>query len=170
MLLYRISSKLQAQQRQPNLKRRLAEQAGRILAIEIDHKSKPLHEELFVNLARPPELLYQFFGQLQRARTVPRTAFFPKPQVTSVLMTLTPSGEWQDRMTAFYPRFHRFLTGLMQYRRKTLTNTLKQLGMAAKDLPSLVQALGHQSEIRSEQLTPHELGSHYRALGLSDHI
>ena len=225
----------------------LAEKAGRVIAIEIDSKFKPLHDELFSSLSRPPQMIYgdarkihyyeltgrppgrlivfgnlpyhlttdliltvlsglpemskglfmveeevsermlakpptkkygtlsmasQLFGQWRMERTVSRTCFFPKPNVTSALMTLTPSHDEENKKIASDPIFHRFLTGLMQYRRKTLFNALKQSGIWRVDLPSILEAfLWEQevfAEVRAEQLTPQQLGILYRLIYLSE--
>lgn len=220
--------------------RQLAEAAGRIIAIEIDHKFKDLHKQLFDGLTRPPEMIYedarkvdytkllvrhtgrlvvfgnlpyqlttdliltvlsglpamsgalfmveeevsqrmqakpgtkkygtlsmasQLFGQWRLERTVSRSSFFPQPQVTSALMRLTPGGDEENKKIASDPQFHRFLTGLMQYRRKTLVNALKQSGIWQENVSALFHAYLAEQEltgdVRSEQLTPVQLGQLY---------
>jgi 16S rRNA (adenine1518-N6/adenine1519-N6)-dimethyltransferase len=227
--------------------KRLAERAGHVLAVEIDRKFKPLHDELFGDLERPPEMIYedarqanyhklirktegrllvfgnlpyyltteliltaisclsgmskalfmveeeaaerilaqpgtkkygtlsmasQLFGQWRKERTVPRAAFFPKPNVTSALMALTPSDDEGKREIASDPLFHRFLTGLAQYRRKNLANALKLSGAVNEAIPPKIKIfLGEQaiaSGARAEQLTPEQLGELFRLLNLSE--
>ena len=87
-------------------------------------------------------------------------------------MTLTPSEDEENKKSASDPIFHRFLTGLMQYRRKTLFNALKQSGVWREDLPSLLEGFlqeqGPVTEVRAEQLTPQQLGILYRLIYLSE--
>lgn len=225
----------------------LAEKAGRVIAIEIDSKFKPLHDELFSGLSKQPQMIYgdarkihyqeltgrppgrliifgnlpyhlttdliltvlsglpgmstglfmveeevsermlarpatkkygtlsmasQLFGQWRMERTVSRTCFFPRPNVTSALMTLTPSDDEENKRIASDPIFHRFLIGLMQYRRKTLANALKQSGVRREDLPSLLEVFlreqGLIAEVRAEQLTPSQLRILYHLIYLSE--
>ncbi|NLA95498.1 MAG: 16S rRNA (adenine(1518)-N(6)/adenine(1519)-N(6))-dimethyltransferase, partial [Clostridiaceae bacterium] len=105
-------------------------------------------------------------------RTVSRTCFFPRPNVTSALMTLTPSDDEENKRIASDPIFHRFLIGLMQYRRKTLANALKQSGVRREDLPSLLEVFlreqGLIAEVRAEQLTPSQLRILYHLIYLSE--
>lgn len=227
---------------------RLAEKAGRVVAIEIDRKFEALHEELFAGLARPPILIYedarkvnyqeatqgpysrllvfgnlpyyltteliltaisrlsgmsralfmvedevslrmmaepgnkkygslsmasQLFGHWKLERSVSASAFYPKPRVQSVLMTLVPSKDVEAIKTASDPSFHRFLTLLMQARRKTLANALKQAGLMEEipdnRLSDFLSEENLSSSTRAEQLTPEQLGKLYRLIGLSGH-
>lgn len=219
--------------------RELARQADQVLALEIDRKFEPLHQELFASLSRPPQVIYedarktdyanltgepqgrlivfgnlpyylttdliltslnrfpgmsqalfmveeevserllakpgtkkygtlagvtQLFGHWRYERTVSRQAFFPKPKVTSALLSLTPSEDKEKIRIASNEDFHRFMIGLMQYRRKTLNNSLKESGVPVQD-PAFLEAYGVFMEkydlpagIRAEQLSPEQIG------------
>ena len=222
--------------------RELAQRAGRVLALEIDRKFEPLHQELFTSLPRPPEVIYedarkadysslpnepqgrlivfgnlpyylttdliltalnrlpgmtralfmveeevserllakpgtkkygtlagvtQLFGRWHFERTVSRQAFFPKPKVTSALLSLIPSKDQRRIEIASDKDFHGFMTRLMQYRRKTLINSLKESGVPVQD-PTFLQVYGtflerqgFPSGVRAEQLNPEQVGELY---------
>jgi len=221
----------------------LAERAGQVIALEIDHKFLPLHQDLFAPLAKPPLVLYedakkadwqtqleetsgrrlvfgnlpyylttelildaisklpdmslalfmveqevgerlfakpgdkkygtlsivsQLFGQWKQLRTVSRGSFFPKPNATSSLLTLTPQGD--KRELAADLAFQRFIIGLMQYRRKTMANALKMSGAMSSDnsqaLIDFLDGEGLQLEVRAEQLTPDQLARLFCQLGV----
>lgn len=219
--------------------RELARRAGRVLALEIDRKFEPIHQELFASLSRPPQVIYedarkadyasllgepqgrllvfgnlpyylttdliltslnrfpgmfhalfmveeevserllakpgtkkygtlagvtQLFGHWRNERTVSRQVFFPKPKVTSALLSLIPSEDKEKIRIASNEDFHRFMIGLMQYRRKTLNNSLKENGIPVQD-PAFLEVYGVFMEkydlpagIRAEQLSPEQIG------------
>lgn len=110
------------------------------------------------------------FGNWKFERTVSRTAFFPKPNVTSSLYSLHPVSDVSERNIASDQAFHRFLVDLMQYRRKTLTNALALSG-AWTDSESLgdsytefISKQNLPSDVRAEQLTPQQLAMLYGAI------
>ncbi len=222
--------------------KRLAELADDVIAVEIDRKFQPLHEELFSTLHIRPRVLYEdalkvdfdaytrelsgrlivfgnlpyyvttdlillavrqmpsmahalfmieqdvmdrltatpgskkygvlsivtgLFGEWHMERVVSRHAFTPKPHVTSALVSLIPSHDESDKARAADPAFHRFLTDIFQYRRKTLANALKSsfghdIGSAV--LERFLTDRGIRSDIRSEQLTPRQFRDLYEAL------
>ncbi len=217
--------------------RELAKRAGRVLAVEIDPKFKPLHERLFEDLARPPLMLYEdarkvefegllerkgrllvfgnlpyylttdlilvalnrfpdmdlalfmveeevrerllaqagskkygtlsvstgLFGSWRFERTVSRTAFFPKPRITSALLSLIPGEDEEAKEIASDLAFHRFMTGLMQSRRKTLANALKLAAFwreretFARGYQAFLDSLGRGPDLRAEGLPPSDL-------------
>lgn len=224
---------------------KLASLAASLVAIEIDPKFRPLHEELFADLDRPPQMIYQdarkvnyqdlvrpcqgrllvfgnlpynlttdliltalaglpqmsqalfmvqedvrdrltarpgskaygtltvasnLFGNWRFERTVSRKAFYPQPRVTSALLSLLPSPKESDRALAADRQFHRFLTGLMQYRRKSLSNALKESGVWPGDetgrplLDSFLKENDLPPGLRAEGLTPGQLARLYRLM------
>lgn len=227
------------------LTKRLAEVAGKVVAIEIDPKFKPLHQELFAPMKTPPIIVYEdaldvdyesftnsnngrlivfgnlpyylttelilmtlnrlpdlsqalfmveqgvterllaqpgtkkygtlaiatnLFGTWKLERTVSRTAFFPKPNVTSALLSLNPGSNASERAVASDRAFHRFLVGLMQYRRKTLPNALTLSGAwTDSSLPKVtydifIEEHNLSSDVRAEQLSPVQLAALYLAV------
>ncbi len=222
--------------------KRIAELTDEVIAVEIDRKFQPLHEELFSTLAAKPLVLYEdalkvdlheyaqkvtgrlivfgnlpyylttdlilyavqqlpdmdhalfmiekdvadrltarpgskkygvlsivtgLFGQWQEESTVSRHAFTPKPNVTSSLVSLIPSDDQDNKTRAADPGFHRFLTDLFQYRRKTLANALKLTYDHEIPPDTLAQFLTDRdlrSDIRSEQLTPCQFKDLYESL------
>lgn len=107
----------------------------------------------------------QLFGNWNKERTVSRSSFFPKPHVSSALMSLTPSGHHEEMKLGSDPQFHRFLTGLTQYRRKTLVNALKESKAWREGVSDRFDAYldreGLPDHVRAEQLTPEQLGQLY---------
>ena len=103
------------------------------------------------------------FGTWRYERSVGRASFYPRPRVTSALMSLHPSDSEDDKRMAADLSFHRFLTSLFQYRRKTLQNALKLSEYWSDDEPfaeslsSFFEAQGLTTALRAEQLGPPQL-------------
>ena len=110
------------------------------------------------------------FGSWRFERTVSRKAFYPQPRVTSALLSLLPSSHESDRALAADRRFHRFLTGLMQYRRKSLANALKESGAWPGDergrplLDAFLKEDDLPPGLRAESLTPGQLARLFRLM------
>ena len=109
----------------------------------------------------------RLFGHWRYLRTVSRASFYPKPRITSALLTLTPNEDDSHKPIACDPSFHRFLTSLFQYRRKTLQNALKLSGYWLDDDSGfefqkfkLDEQLS--DEVRAEDLEARQLASLFR--------
>ncbi len=222
--------------------KRLAELTDEVMAVEIDHKFRPLHEKYFSTLSARPEILYEdalkvefgtyardlrgrlivfgnlpyylttdlilhavrqmpnmahalfmieqdvlerlkaspgskrygvltivtgLFGHWRLERTVSRHAFTPKPHVTSALVSIIPSDDELHKMRAADPAFHRFLTDIFKYRRKTLANALKSsydCDIGSEILERFLSDRGLRRDIRAEQLTPIQFKELYESL------
>ncbi len=109
------------------------------------------------------------FGRWREERVVSRHAFTPKPHVTSSLVSLIPSDDQDNRARAADPVFHRFLTDVFQYRRKTLANALKSAydhEVNPDELKWFLIDRELRLDIRSEQLTPLQFKDLYETLRL----
>ena len=106
----------------------------------------------------------RLFGHWRYLRTVSRASFYPKPRITSALLTLTPNEDDSHKTIACDPSFHRFLTSLFQYRRKTLQNALKLSGYWLDDdfgfeFQKFKQDEQLSDEVRAEDLEARQLAS-----------
>jgi 16S rRNA (adenine1518-N6/adenine1519-N6)-dimethyltransferase len=109
----------------------------------------------------------RLFGHWRYLRTVSRASFYPKPRITSALLTLTPNEDDSHKTIACDPSFHRFLTSLFQYRRKTLQNALKLSGYWLDDdfgfeFQKFKQDEQLSDEVRAEDLEARQLASLFR--------
>jgi 16S rRNA (adenine1518-N6/adenine1519-N6)-dimethyltransferase len=109
----------------------------------------------------------RLFGHWRYLRTVSRASFYPKPRITSALLTLTPDEDEAHKTIACDPSFHRFLTSLFQYRRKTLQNALKLSGYWLDDdfgfeFQKFKQDEQLSDEVRAEDLEAGQLASLFR--------
>jgi len=96
------------------------------------------------------------------------SAFWPRPRVTSSVVTLEPRPEpiaGDDRAG-----FSRFVRSAFSSRRKTLRNNLIAMDRNfAAALDPTLEALGIVADIRAEALIPEQLASVYFALKASAH-
>ena len=88
----------------------------------------------------------------ERALTVPPTAFFPRPNVTSTVIVLhrlaTPAADVRDRA-----RFEQVVRGAFAYRRKTLANSLSlALGLPRDRIAAAIASLALDPDVRGENL------------------
>lgn len=102
--------------------------------------------------------------RVERLFTVPAGAFSPPPKVDSAVIRLTPLEEplvTDDEVAGF----RRFVTGIFGFRRKQLLRGLREYtGRGAVDLAETLGALGLDSTIRPERLSPSEFARLYRSV------
>ncbi|MGI6157863.1 MAG: rRNA adenine N-6-methyltransferase family protein, partial [Saccharofermentanales bacterium] len=100
----------------------------------------------------------QLFGTWTCERIVARRSFYPVPNVTSALVSLTPSRDVRAKQTAADPAFQRFVVRLFQYRRKSLKNALTHATSLPADrierLASMGTSEGESAPCRAETLSP----------------
>ncbi len=90
------------------------------------------------------------------------SSFWPKPNVTSTVVVLTPRAEpvgAGDRAG-----FSRFVRAGFSSRRKTLKNNLRAIGHPEESVAAALDALGIRADVRAEALRPEELASVHEAL------
>jgi 16S rRNA (adenine1518-N6/adenine1519-N6)-dimethyltransferase len=125
-----------------------------------------LQKEVAERIASPPggkeygylSVLVQFYTVPRMAFKVPPGAFTPRPEVDSLVITLTlrdrPAVVVRDE--AF---FFRVIKAAFSQRRKTLRNSLKQLGIAKEKMDAVLNNTGIDLGRRAETLTVEEFGT-----------
>ena len=104
----------------------------------------------------PTSILIALHGSASRLITLSPAAFWPQPNVDSIVLQLqkkdeaTPWSEQADKRSQFL----RFLNNCIQQRRKQLKNNLAYLGQEA--LAALFEAADLQPTVRAEQVTPEQ--------------
>jgi 16S rRNA (adenine1518-N6/adenine1519-N6)-dimethyltransferase len=113
-----------------------------------------------------PSVLAQLDCEVRVLRAIPRTVFYPVPNVDSVLV------EMRRRPDAprSSPALRRLVAGAFAHRRKTLAGSLALAG-GAGDAPrervrEAVVALGHPPGVRAERLSPQDFRDLAGILGL----
>ncbi len=95
---------------------------------------------------------------IRMVRTVPASVFWPRPQVQSAVVSLTPAGDMTD---AEFDHFREVVKKVFGQRRKKLASQLRtQFGLEAAAAGALAREAGLDPEARPEQVTP----DGYRAL------
>lgn len=124
-----------------------------------------LQKEVAERIASPPggkeygylSVLVQFYTVPRIEFKVPPGAFTPRPEVDSIVITLTlrdrPAVEVKDG--AF---FFRVIKAAFSQRRKTLRNSLKQLGAPKEKMDAVLNNTGIDLARRAETLTVEEFG------------
>jgi 16S rRNA (adenine1518-N6/adenine1519-N6)-dimethyltransferase len=114
-----------------------------------------------------PSVLAQLACEVEVLRAIPRTVFFPVPNVDSVLVGMSRRGAGAT------PALRALVAGAFAHRRKTLSGSLG-LADASRSLPprsreqvrdALVQ-LGHPADARAERLSPEDFRALARMLEL----
>lgn len=90
--------------------------------------------------------------EVEMLRTVPRTVFWPQPEVASAVVRLVPRGGWPD---AEFRPFLATVKTLFQQRRKQLGAGLRNLlGLDDAAVSALAGEVGFDPRLRPEQLDP----------------
>jgi 16S rRNA (adenine1518-N6/adenine1519-N6)-dimethyltransferase len=96
-------------------------------------------------------------------RTIPRTVFYPVPNVDSVLVGLRRRDE-PDTEAGVSPALRALVSGSFAHRRKTLVGALALSGGAAgrsrEQVRAALSELGLATDVRAERLSPQD----FRAL------
>jgi 16S rRNA (adenine1518-N6/adenine1519-N6)-dimethyltransferase len=107
-------------------------------------------------------LFARYHALLDPLMTVRASAFWPRPEVDSMLVRFTPRE--QPPVEADEALLFRIIRGSFQTRRKQLANTLERsLGLAAADVERLGRAAGIDGRRRGETLTLEEFAKLARA-------
>ena len=114
-----------------------------------------------------PSVLAQLQCEVQLLRTIPRTVFYPVPNVDSALVRMRR----RDVTHATDPLALRALvSGSFAHRRKTLAGSLALAGGAGdrsrEHVRAALERLGHAPDVRAERLAPEEFAALARALEL----
>jgi 16S rRNA (adenine1518-N6/adenine1519-N6)-dimethyltransferase len=109
-----------------------------------------------------PSVIAQLACEVEVLRVIPRTVFFPVPNVDSVLVRL------RRRTGTATTGLRALVQGAFAHRRKTLTGSLALSGrVSGRSREQVAQALleiGHPADVRAERLSPED----FRAL--ADHL
>jgi len=124
-----------------------------------------LQKEVAERIASPPggkeygylSVLVQFYTVPRIEFKVPPGAFTPRPEVDSIVITLTLRDQ-PAVMVKDEPFFFRVIKAAFSQRRKTLRNALKQLEAPKEKMDSVLNSTGIDLGRRAETLTVEEFG------------
>jgi 16S rRNA (adenine1518-N6/adenine1519-N6)-dimethyltransferase len=124
-----------------------------------------------------PSVIAQLVCEVRVARAIPRTVFYPVPNVDSVLVSMSrrvpADAQGQEagaEGSALSPGLHALVAGAFAHRRKTLVGSLALSGRAPgrsrEQVREALERLGHPPDVRAERLAPEEFRALARILGL----
>jgi 16S rRNA (adenine1518-N6/adenine1519-N6)-dimethyltransferase len=121
-----------------------------------------------------PSVLAQLACDVEVLRAIPRTVFFPVPNVDSVLVGMQRRPDREDAASeAVAPALRALVAGAFAHRRKTLSGSLG-LAAGSSSLPlrsreqvrAALTRLGHPADVRAERLSPEDFRALARLLEL----
>lgn len=95
-------------------------------------------------------VMLNFYGSVKKIGNVPKTVFYPSPQVDSTIIQIKSYGR-QD-YSLVYPYLHRVVQAAFGQRRKTISNALVSLGNSFEDKKLTAELL------RKSQIDPMRRG------------
>jgi 16S rRNA (adenine1518-N6/adenine1519-N6)-dimethyltransferase len=113
-----------------------------------------------------PSVIAQLACEVRVLRAIPRTVFYPVPNVDSVLVRLQrrPGGQSPS------PELRALVAAAFAHRRKTLAGALALSeaapGRSREQVRRALESLGHPPDVRAERLTPEEFRALAGLLGL----
>ena len=114
-----------------------------------------------------PSVIAQLSCHVDVLRAIPRTVFYPVPNVDSVLVRMIRR---EDPHAAPSPALRALVGGAFAHRRKTLARSLAlshlDHGRSREELRAAVQELGHPPDVRAERLSAEDFRQLGRLLGL----
>ena len=127
-----------------------------------------LQREVAARLAAQPgqagygflSALAGLYGSVRLVRDVPKSAFFPAPDVTSSVVRLDFTGQKPDE------GFVRLLAASLHHRRKTLRNNLRLGGFEPQRVEAALEKAGIPADARAEDLPLATLHTLAAALGV----
>jgi 16S rRNA (adenine1518-N6/adenine1519-N6)-dimethyltransferase len=111
-----------------------------------------------------PSVMAQLACEVELLRAIPRSVFYPAPNVDSVLIRLRrrPSTDGQSQPS--WPVLRALVGGAFAHRRKTLAGSLtlsgRGGGRSREQVREALEQLGHPADVRAERLSAEE----FRAL------
>ena len=99
-------------------------------------------------------VMLNFYGRVERIGVVPRTVFYPAPQVDSAIIGIFPHQDNWDK--SLYPFLRKVVQAAFEQRRKMILNalaTFESLFGSKKDLADGLLELGIDPERRGETLS-----------------
>ena len=114
-----------------------------------------------------PSVLAQLACEVRVLRAIPRSVFFPVPNVDSVLVGMRRR---EGAAAATSPALRALVSGSFAHRRKTLSGSLGISGGAPgrsrEQIRQALLALGHPPDVRAERLAPEDFRALAGRLGL----
>jgi 16S rRNA (adenine1518-N6/adenine1519-N6)-dimethyltransferase len=108
-----------------------------------------------------PSVLAQLACRVRVARAIPRTVFYPVPNVDSVLVELTRTAP------AASPALRGLVGGAFAHRRKALARSLALAGGAEREqVREALTRMGLPLDVRAERLSPEQFRALGEALGI----
>ena len=119
-----------------------------------------------------PSVLAQLVCDVSVLRAIPRTVFFPVPNVDSVLVRMRRRADTQEQDVS--PALRALIAGGFAHRRKTLAGSLALSGWGSppnqprsrEQVREALVALGQPADARAERLSPEEFRALARILEL----
>ncbi len=96
-------------------------------------------------------VMLNFYGQVDKIMTVPKTVFYPAPQVDSAVVRIRPFDDPERRK--LYPHLHRVVQAAFGQRRKTIQNALQSVVAAKDQIQQLLASLKIAPTRRGETLS-----------------
>ncbi len=105
-------------------------------------------------------VLAQLAGEVRVVRAIPRSVFFPVPNVDSVLVGVTRRGPGPE------PGLRALIGAAFAHRRKALARSVDMAGVAERErVREALQEIGQRPDARAEALSPAQFVELWRALG-----
>jgi 16S rRNA (adenine1518-N6/adenine1519-N6)-dimethyltransferase len=116
-----------------------------------------------------PSVLAQLACEVELVRALPRTVFYPVPNVDSALVRLRRRAAGSGAPEAD-PALRALIAGAFAHRRKTLAGSLALAGALAgrsrEQVREALEGLNHPGDVRAERLSPADFRALARALEL----
>jgi 16S rRNA (adenine1518-N6/adenine1519-N6)-dimethyltransferase len=117
-----------------------------------------------------PSVIGQLACEVELLRAIPRTVFYPVPNVDSALLRLRRRGPEDGQSQAPSPALRALVAGAFAHRRKTLAGSLalsgRVSGRSREQVRGALRELGRPADVRAERLSPEEFRALGRLLGL----
>ncbi len=122
-----------------------------------------------------PSVIAQLECEVEVVRVIPRTVFYPAPNVDSVLVRLRRRAGRESAISdparrSSSPAMRALVGGAFAHRRKTLAGSLALSGQAGgrsrEQVREALRGLGHPPDVRAERLSPEDFRALSRLLEL----
>jgi 16S rRNA (adenine1518-N6/adenine1519-N6)-dimethyltransferase len=107
-------------------------------------------------------VMLNYYGRVERVAPVPKTVFYPAPQVDSAIVRIRPVADPEHRR--LYPYLHRVVQAAFGQRRKTVLNALQSVAGDKEAGGAILESLGIDPGRRGETLDGEEFAALARAL------
>lgn len=140
----------------------------KLMELDVQKMTLMVQKEIAERLSAKPltkdynalSIQIQYYFDVKIVMHVSRESFHPRPNVESIVIQLTPSG---NAMEYDEKEFFAFVRGCFQFRRKTLMNNLKAVDNQM-DFKSILEDLAYPLNIRAEALVLDDFKKIYGAM------